>query len=193
MLQQVAALHAMVGALHACRVFGLDNRGALTHKATGFSAKLLRKGDQCRAVLACAHLFWQAADGSSLADADDGGAADAKVRRPVPPTFINGPVCSAACARSGRRTCSSIVSRLAAPQCSGSAVGGLPKTCAVGHGVFLLQNHRPAPLVSRQAQPTAEPAEPGGKEPPEEASEEAPSAAEPAAPDGSVLQPPVRQ
>jgi Vacuolar protein sorting-associated protein 35 len=44
--------------------------GALAHKATGFSAKLLKRGDQCRAVLACAHLFWQAQDGSGNQSAE---------------------------------------------------------------------------------------------------------------------------
>jgi vacuolar protein sorting-associated protein 35 len=28
------------------------------HKATGYSAKLLKKPDQCRAVYTCSHLFW---------------------------------------------------------------------------------------------------------------------------------------
>ncbi|KAL3321799.1 hypothetical protein AABB24_039424 [Solanum stoloniferum] len=39
-------------------VFGVENRDTLTHKATGYSAKLLKKPDQCRAVYACSHLFW---------------------------------------------------------------------------------------------------------------------------------------
>ena len=64
---EVAALHSIAGALHACRVFGPDSRGALAHKATGFSAKLLRRGDQCRAVLACSHLFWQPEDAPAAA------------------------------------------------------------------------------------------------------------------------------
>ena len=37
-------------------------RGALAHKATGFSAKLLRRTDQCRALLVSANLHWQAED-----------------------------------------------------------------------------------------------------------------------------------
>lgn len=67
------------------QVFGVENRDTLTHKATGvirnpifitlwafcpfyyptyclvfeqYSAKLLKKPDQCRAVYACSHLFW---------------------------------------------------------------------------------------------------------------------------------------
>lgn len=54
------ALSSIVGALHGCRVFSPDSRSTLVHKATGYSAKLLRKADQCRAVLACSHLHWQA-------------------------------------------------------------------------------------------------------------------------------------
>jgi Vacuolar protein sorting-associated protein 35 len=133
---EVAALHSIIGALHACRIFDGDSRGgaassnnhtqhnvpvtscfracickaspagsrcgpsaaaggctahcwqrvrtlgsepysgALAHKATGFSAKLLKRGDQCRAVLACAHLFWQAADGGG----GESAAAAAEVR-----------------------------------------------------------------------------------------------------------------
>ena len=37
-------------------------RAALAHKATGFSAKLLRRTDQCRALLVSANLHWQAVD-----------------------------------------------------------------------------------------------------------------------------------
>ena len=39
-------------------MFGTDNRAALVSKATGYSAKLLKKPDQCRSVYTCAHLFW---------------------------------------------------------------------------------------------------------------------------------------
>lgn len=53
------ALASIVGALHRCRIFPAEPRATLVHKATGYSAKLLRKADQCRAVLACSHLFWQ--------------------------------------------------------------------------------------------------------------------------------------
>ncbi len=55
------ALASIVGALQRCTVFPPEPRAALVHKATGYSAKLLRKPDQCRAVLACSRLFWQAA------------------------------------------------------------------------------------------------------------------------------------
>ncbi|XP_060961229.1 vacuolar protein sorting-associated protein 35B isoform X2 [Cannabis sativa] len=55
---QVTAIHLMIGALQKMNVFGIENRDTLTHKATGYSAKLLKKPDQCRAVYACSHLFW---------------------------------------------------------------------------------------------------------------------------------------
>ncbi|KAG0562429.1 hypothetical protein KC19_9G145400 [Ceratodon purpureus] len=55
---QVTALHLIIGTLQRTRVFGVENRDTLTHKATGYSAKLLKKPDQCRAVVSCSHLFW---------------------------------------------------------------------------------------------------------------------------------------
>ncbi|KAG9146532.1 hypothetical protein Leryth_022593 [Lithospermum erythrorhizon] len=55
---QVTSIHLIIGTLQRMSVFGVENRDTLTHKATGYSAKLLRKPDQCRAVYACAHLFW---------------------------------------------------------------------------------------------------------------------------------------
>lgn len=85
---QVTALQLIIGTLQRMHVFGVENRDTLTHKATGvfphdmlnlsllnsvvsakiadkckllllqYSAKLLKKPDQCRAVYACSHLFW---------------------------------------------------------------------------------------------------------------------------------------
>ncbi|KAM7252949.1 hypothetical protein ACFE04_025567 [Oxalis oulophora] len=55
---QIMALHLIIGTLQRMHVFGVENRDTLTHKATGYSAKLLKKPDQCRAVYACSHLFW---------------------------------------------------------------------------------------------------------------------------------------
>lgn len=56
--EQVTALYLIIGTLQRMHVFGVENRDTLTHKATGYSAKLLKKPDQCRAVCACSHLFW---------------------------------------------------------------------------------------------------------------------------------------
>lgn len=69
--QEVRALHSIVGTLHRCRVFGRDNRAALVFKATAYCSKLLRRADQCLAVLACSHLYWQEDDDSG----DDMGGA----------------------------------------------------------------------------------------------------------------------
>uniref|UniRef100_A0A2P2JNW8 Vacuolar protein sorting-associated protein 35B isoform X2 n=2 Tax=Rhizophora mucronata TaxID=61149 RepID=A0A2P2JNW8_RHIMU len=55
---QVTAIHLIIGTLQRMNIFGVENRDTLTHKATGYSAKLLKKADQCRAVYACSHLFW---------------------------------------------------------------------------------------------------------------------------------------
>ncbi|KAK7382938.1 hypothetical protein VNO78_28602 [Psophocarpus tetragonolobus] len=55
---QITAIHLIIGSLQRMNVFGVENRDTLTHKATGYSAKLLKKPDQCRAVYACSHLFW---------------------------------------------------------------------------------------------------------------------------------------
>ncbi|CDY39067.1 BnaA02g17560D [Brassica napus] len=54
---QVTAIHLIVRTLQRINVFGVENRDTLTHKATGYSARLLKKPDQCRAVYACSHLF----------------------------------------------------------------------------------------------------------------------------------------
>ena len=55
---QVVALQLIAGTLHRCSAFGAESREALVHKATSYSAKLLKKPDQCRAVATCSHLFW---------------------------------------------------------------------------------------------------------------------------------------
>lgn len=55
---QVTAIHLIIGTLQRITVFGVENRDTLTHKATGYSAKLLKKQDQCKAVYVCSHLFW---------------------------------------------------------------------------------------------------------------------------------------
>ncbi|XP_078431095.1 vacuolar protein sorting-associated protein 35B-like [Wolffia australiana] len=54
---QITAIHLIIGTLQRMSVFGVENRDTLTHKATGYSAKLLKKPDQSRAVYACSHLF----------------------------------------------------------------------------------------------------------------------------------------
>lgn len=83
---EVAALYAIVGALIACRIFDSDNRAALAHKATGFSAKLLKRGDQCRAILACSHLYWQPLDQSAVsAPSPSSGKSNEAAEEESPP------------------------------------------------------------------------------------------------------------
>ncbi|KAG5614184.1 hypothetical protein H5410_014008 [Solanum commersonii] len=55
---QVTAIQLIIGILQRMHIFGVENRDTLTHKATGYSAKLLKKPDQCKAVYSCSHLFW---------------------------------------------------------------------------------------------------------------------------------------
>ncbi|KAL9269116.1 Vacuolar protein sorting-associated protein 35A-like protein [Drosera capensis] len=66
---QVTAIHLIIGTLQRMHVFGVENRDTLTHKATGYSAKLLKKPDKCRAVYACSHLFW-ASDPDGVRDGE---------------------------------------------------------------------------------------------------------------------------
>jgi len=80
---RAAALLCVIGALQRCRVFGADNREALASAATGHAARLLKRADQCRAMCACATLWWQAPD--------------------APPTAAGGAAAAAAPARRGRQ------------------------------------------------------------------------------------------
>lgn len=59
--QEVRALQSIIGTLNRCYVFGADERAALAHKASSYCAKLLKRTDQCQALLACSHLHWQPA------------------------------------------------------------------------------------------------------------------------------------
>jgi len=51
------AITLIIGALVKTRLFSKENFVALARKITQFCAKLLKKQDQCKAVLMCAHLF----------------------------------------------------------------------------------------------------------------------------------------
>ena len=55
---QRVALAAMTGALQQARLPS-ESRAALVAKTTAYAARLLRRADQCRAVLACSHMHWQ--------------------------------------------------------------------------------------------------------------------------------------
>jgi vacuolar protein sorting-associated protein 35 len=56
--KQVNLLFIIIGTLHKVNVFGADSRESLVHKTTGYSARLLKKPDQCVGAYTCAHLFW---------------------------------------------------------------------------------------------------------------------------------------
>ena len=55
---QVSGVTGLVGALMETRGLSAENYEALATKTTQHAARLLKKLDQCRAVLACTHLFW---------------------------------------------------------------------------------------------------------------------------------------
>eukprot|EP01029_Cantina_marsupialis_P006693 TRINITY_DN17390_c0_g1_i1.p1 TRINITY_DN17390_c0_g1~~TRINITY_DN17390_c0_g1_i1.p1 ORF type:complete len:786 (-),score=218.96 TRINITY_DN17390_c0_g1_i1:188-2500(-) len=61
---QLDAIERIIGSLEACRNFdpSTGNHDTLITRATQYSAKLLRKEDQCRMVARCSHLFWRGKD-----------------------------------------------------------------------------------------------------------------------------------
>lgn len=56
--RQYSAVFAMVGVLARITCLEAENFDAVSHKITQHAARLLKKPLQCRAVAACAHLFW---------------------------------------------------------------------------------------------------------------------------------------
>ncbi|PSC73631.1 vacuolar sorting-associated 35B-like [Micractinium conductrix] len=77
--QEVRALHSIMGTLNRCYIFSGEERAALAHKASSYCSKLLKRTDQCSAVLAAAHLHWQPAPPAAAAE---GAAAAAAEERP---------------------------------------------------------------------------------------------------------------
>ncbi|KAL4438691.1 hypothetical protein ABPG77_006295 [Micractinium sp. CCAP 211/92] len=71
--QEVRALQSIMGTLNRCYIFGPDERAALVHKASTYCAKLLKRTDQCQAVLSCSHLYWQAEAEGKQAVRDEQG------------------------------------------------------------------------------------------------------------------------
>jgi len=55
---QVSSLQLFMGALTRITCLGQENRDSLVHKCAGYSSRLLKKPDQCRAAYLCSHLFW---------------------------------------------------------------------------------------------------------------------------------------
>ena len=55
---QQRSIQSMVGTLLSCRTFEKDDYEALVTKTAQYAAKLLKKADQCKTVMLCAHLFY---------------------------------------------------------------------------------------------------------------------------------------
>lgn len=58
-------IKALIGTLMACRALTKEEYERLIPKAAQYSAKLLKKPDQCQMVALCAHLFYTTRDGMS--------------------------------------------------------------------------------------------------------------------------------
>ncbi|KAI7841140.1 hypothetical protein COHA_005110 [Chlorella ohadii] len=71
--QEVRALQSIMGTLNRCYAIAPEERAALCHKAASYCAKLLKRVDQCQAVLACSHLHWQPEKEGKQAARDEQG------------------------------------------------------------------------------------------------------------------------
>lgn len=60
---QIRAITAIVGTLLSCRTFQKTDYEALITKTAQYSAKLLKKPDQCRMVCLCSRLFYVVREG----------------------------------------------------------------------------------------------------------------------------------
>ena len=58
-------IKALIGTLMACRALSNEEYESLIPKAAQYSAKLLKKPDQCQMVALCAHLFYTTREGVS--------------------------------------------------------------------------------------------------------------------------------
>jgi len=65
-------LYSIIDTLYSCHVFEDDNRATLSYKTRSYCSKLLRRKDQCRAVLSCSHIFWQQKEGEGINVLRDG-------------------------------------------------------------------------------------------------------------------------
>ncbi|ORZ37859.1 vacuolar protein sorting-associated protein 35-domain-containing protein [Catenaria anguillulae PL171] len=59
---QFHVLTAVVNTLIESRVFAVDNFDTLATKCTLHASRLLKRPDQCRAVVMCSHLFWSSVE-----------------------------------------------------------------------------------------------------------------------------------
>ena len=62
---QMNAMTQMVGTLLSCKSFSPAEFGALVTKAAQYSARMLKKPDQCTMVTLCSHLFYTGDDNVS--------------------------------------------------------------------------------------------------------------------------------
>lgn len=69
---QVRSITSIVGSLLACETFEDADYEALITKTAQFSAKLLRKPDQCRMVCLCSRLFYVGGEGVSARERGSG-------------------------------------------------------------------------------------------------------------------------
>jgi len=74
---QTAAIAIAVGTLHATSGFSRDNYETLATKASQYSARLLKKPDQCRALARASHLYWTGDTTATAATASSAAAATA--------------------------------------------------------------------------------------------------------------------
>lgn len=58
--EKKAAITLIVGHLNCMRNIGDDNYDTLVENTAQYGAKLLRKSDQCLAILKCSHMFYNA-------------------------------------------------------------------------------------------------------------------------------------
>ena len=63
---QSRCIVAMVGALLACRCLGTEDYESLIMKTAQYSAKMLKKTDQCEMVALCSYLFYVVGDNVSV-------------------------------------------------------------------------------------------------------------------------------
>lgn len=76
--QENNLLYSIINSLYTCHIFEEENRDTLAHKASSYCSKLLRRKDQCLAVLACSHIFWQEGEGKRVVQDGRGVMASLK-------------------------------------------------------------------------------------------------------------------
>jgi vacuolar protein sorting-associated protein 35 len=56
--RKITYLHTLIGTLLECRCFDVHDYDNLSTRLAQYAARLLRKADQCKLLLKCAHLFY---------------------------------------------------------------------------------------------------------------------------------------